>query len=550
MASVHGEHVPGTPVHYRHGWVPVTPVVKHKTREEIHRAAEAKKWNREHPPKPANIVSVWKQATEQDKEDGLNWYKDANFVAEALAKHAGVSVNQAAGILATYSPQTAWASNMLRAARVLRQKKGVGGKGAPFMATGAQRDRADRILAGEDWHKVLTGQKISAFADLIEHGGDADPANPKVVVDRHALSVASGSRASVDSYAFSKLGTKGKYNKVAQTYVDAAKEISKIEGKKISPHQVQAVTWLVQQRLNQIEDMLSSQSKKSSRSAKQAKNAWAEWRAFAEKYFPELLDETPETGYFDPVTEVAQEIGLSVPYYGAAEQPNQTVQVQPPPDASVLTQQVVQILLAGYSVSRAAAAIGALLSVPAAVVTAVIEASGGASGHRAHARLQSLELEPSSSGAATARSAARHEIFYRAAYIVNASKRVGADVGQGTPIPQAVAEEKRFFRSHEAARRRRMDAAAAVGAAANRYGPLLGWYLNPLLNNEAECIAANGHNFRADEGTAIGWPGAVHLNCGCVAGPPIAGAGMVNDALEAAKHVELPSGTYRLRRTA
>jgi hypothetical protein len=53
--------------------------------------------------------------------------------------------------------------------------------------------------------------------------------------------------------------------------------------------------------------------------------------------------------------------------------------------------------------------------------------------------------------------------------------------------------------------------------------------LNPLLNNEAECIAANGHNFYAEHGTVIGLPGSVHNRCGCYAGPPWTGAAMVDD---------------------
>jgi hypothetical protein len=134
---------------------------------------------------------------------------------------------------------------------------------------------------------------------------------------------------------------------------------------------------------------------------------------------------------------------------------------------------------------------------------------------------------------------------------MNASKRIESDVKAGKPLPQALAKEKKVFKTHETARRGRMGAAANAARAANLYGDILGWYLNPLLNNEIECVTANGHNFSASQGTVIGYPGAVHPRCGCTAGPPILGAGMVNDALKESSQVIFQAPRkYRLKRTA
>ena len=130
-----------------------------------------------------------------------------------------------------------------------------------------------------------------------------------------------------------------------------------------------------------------------------------------------------------------------------------------------------------------------------------------------------------------------HELFMRAAYVVNAAIRVQHEVGSGETLAEALSHERRWYAAHEHARRGRLEAVAQVQYAADTFGwreergTLVGWYLNPLLNNDPECIAANGHNFYAEEGTVIGLPGSVHNNCGCYAGPPILGAGLVNDAV-------------------
>lgn len=139
------------------------------------------------------------------------------------------------------------------------------------------------------------------------------------------------------------------------------------------------------------------------------------------------------------------------------------------------------------------------------------------------------------------------EITYRSAYLVNASRRIQRGFNQNEPIADVMANEKRFYLMHEKARRGRLLAAAQSAKAAQMFGGLVGWYLNPLLNNEAECIVANGHNFYASVGTIIGYPGAVHPNCGCTAGPPHEGAGLVDDALRSV-HILRPK--IHLKRAA
>lgn len=130
------------------------------------------------------------------------------------------------------------------------------------------------------------------------------------------------------------------------------------------------------------------------------------------------------------------------------------------------------------------------------------------------------------------------EVYFRAAYIANAASRMQAALGAGLTQREALRREAPYYRAHETARSGRLKSAAQVQTAAQMFGQkddrgtLVGWYLNPFLHNEVECITANGHNFYAEEGTVIGLPGSVHNRCGCYAGSPIEGATLVNEAMQ------------------
>lgn len=142
------------------------------------------------------------------------------------------------------------------------------------------------------------------------------------------------------------------------------------------------------------------------------------------------------------------------------------------------------------------------------------------------------------------------EALYRGGYMLKAAERVQAAVERGDRLSDALANEQRFYSMHEQARANRLDKATEAQRAGAWFGQevqvngttrhLVGWYINPMLDNDPECLAANRHNFYAEEGTIIGFPGAVHLNCGCYAGEPLPGAGMVNDAIRRMNVVGLP----------
>lgn len=166
-------------------------------------------------------------------------------------------------------------------------------------------------------------------------------------------------------------------------------------------------------------------------------------------------------------------------------------------------------------------------------VNSVLGLMARGTAHRPNARLVGHGVSPTPE----VREVRDTEVYYRAAYIINAAKRVQKAIDDGQDFREALRRENVYYQGHERARRARLDAVAQVQDTAHWFGiptpegTLVGWYLNPLLNNDTECILANGRNFIAENGTAIGLPGSVHPGCGCYAGPPHTGAGLVNDAL-------------------
>ena len=259
-------------------------------------------WFRDHPVSHENILWHWEQATPDEIAQGMRWYADAHHVAVAIANG---NAHLGAGMLAIYSPQQGWISNVHNAARVLRDGNGIGGPGSGMFATTGQKRAADRLLAGERHEDILNGPKIRDFAHLIEHGGDQDPDNPRVVVDRHALSVAHGRALTTEEYGAAPVnGSRRKdgsisrrhYDHVVGLYHHAAEVISARVGERVAAHQVQAVTWLVRQRLNQEAEQRRGPNRLDKGRNRARANSERAWRAFQTVHLPDLAT-CPGTGY-------------------------------------------------------------------------------------------------------------------------------------------------------------------------------------------------------------------------------------------------------------
>ncbi|MFL6124266.1 hypothetical protein [Actinophytocola sp.] len=202
-------------------------------------------------------------------------------------------------MLAVYSPQQGWVANLLLAAQVLRTRVGIGGAGSGAFASTAQKQAADRLLAGERYEQVLSGPKVLAFAHLIEHNGNRSPEHSHVVVDRHALSVAHGTALSVAQYNTAPLRAAQRrngsihhrhYDHVVALYHQAAAEISRRRGQPVTAYQMQAVTWLVRRRLTQAAQRERGMSALDKGREQARINAEIAWRRFCVTHLPQLGD--------------------------------------------------------------------------------------------------------------------------------------------------------------------------------------------------------------------------------------------------------------------
>jgi hypothetical protein len=283
----------------------------HKNIEDGH------KWASEHPVHPDHIVAAWHNLSDEHKQMGMNWYSDAQQHAKLVSHLTDTPLHQVAGLMAIYSPQMHWASNLHVATHVARTKEPIGGKGKKsqipvrtekgdyknegFMTSNHQREQAQQVLNGVNYNEAISprGHKIRNFAHLIEHGGDEH----SVVVDRHAYSVAAGSRITDNAFthAISRtLSTAKGYKHVADAYREAAARISEHEGQTIHPHQVQAATWLGQQAKNAAEESQDIADIKAAKTSKVAQRHVEKWMRYAGEHFPEypeLHENAPGTGW-------------------------------------------------------------------------------------------------------------------------------------------------------------------------------------------------------------------------------------------------------------
>lgn len=257
-----------------------------------------------------HVLDHWDAATDEEKKQGARWYPDAHLVAKSIAKldprikTDAEAAHKGAGVLSAYSPQQGWWANQHNAARSFHEQRALG-KGEGIMIMSSHANAAQKIMDGMDHQEALRGPKTQDFAHLIEHGGykpqspqDAKAGKPrehsdKVVVDRHALSVAAGRRLNADDVKGFPSQSRKHYEVVANHYRKAAAVISDREGREVPPHEVQAVTWLARQRLNAHEDNSPGQKGRNTVQRNQRK----QWQDLSREHTPELHETNPPNSH-------------------------------------------------------------------------------------------------------------------------------------------------------------------------------------------------------------------------------------------------------------
>jgi len=190
-----------------------------------------------------NILKLYRQATQEDTINGVEWYARAERMAKAIAEDAGLPLPTVIGVMAALSPNNRWERNCKDAAVMCQAwQNGEGMDSFKVSCYNTMKAKAWAILDlgltdDEDILSHLNGQKIRSFYSNIR-GLD------EVTIDGHALNIARGKREGLTSDK-TNMG-KREYRELQAAYVKAAKRVG------VKPHVLQAITWTTWKRIHNI----------------------------------------------------------------------------------------------------------------------------------------------------------------------------------------------------------------------------------------------------------------------------------------------------------
>lgn len=212
-----------------------------------------------------NILWVFDEATQEEIDNGLNWYARARQDAEAMAKRHEVALNVTVAVMAALSPNNRWERNLMDAdALIGAYMDGEAVESVSVCTYNKMREKAwdilafahepynvDEDLGDVDLLHILKGQKICSFFENIM-GYDS------CTIDGHARNIAYGERLSLSGSKFT-IG-KAEYAALQECYRIAAEGLSEVKRevgderfqKEIQAFEVQAITWVVWRRIHGI----------------------------------------------------------------------------------------------------------------------------------------------------------------------------------------------------------------------------------------------------------------------------------------------------------
>ena len=187
-----------------------------------------------------NIIRIYEKATEAERGTGANWYPEAREFAVDLSIRYNISVKAVAHVIAALSPNITWDQNKRASAIIIDEAFAGDIRVATIPGYPKNIKKAWGIARafrqGYQWDHILSGPKVTAFADNILH----PPSSNSVTVDVHALSIADGVRYT--SKTAPKLTPK-QYEFYAAAYRKTAAELE------LTPLELQATTWVTWRRL-------------------------------------------------------------------------------------------------------------------------------------------------------------------------------------------------------------------------------------------------------------------------------------------------------------
>jgi len=182
----------------------------------------------------ANIINALSLATPQEIEAGKQWYLNARIICRKISKQYHVPFIKVCGILSALSVGTSWEQN-------IKDVKGfLGSEFYKCTTYGANVRKAESILNLDkpkikDILKVLNGEKITRFFLNVYSSRFQE-----VTIDRHMISLWHG------SFDHNFIPTSKRLKRIRDTFTRIA------ELHDLRPYQLQAITWLVWKRINNI----------------------------------------------------------------------------------------------------------------------------------------------------------------------------------------------------------------------------------------------------------------------------------------------------------
>jgi len=193
------------------------------------------------------IKAMLMLATESDIQHGKHWYQRAKDLALRLTTvYDGVSIEQVCGVIAALSPNNKWERNCNDAEAMIKAHwLGADPTTVKVCTFNKNKEKAAKILAmespdSEAIEEILNGRKVTAFFRCILGFEDT------VCVDGHAYAIWLGHRVPTTKTPSISATL---YQTITRAYVNTSKDSVSVCGERLTPAEVQAVTWVTYRRL-------------------------------------------------------------------------------------------------------------------------------------------------------------------------------------------------------------------------------------------------------------------------------------------------------------
>jgi len=180
-----------------------------------------------------NILAVYQQATEAEKQEGIAWYKEARTFCHDTAKEYSVSIEVVIAVVSALSPRNKWKTNLKDTITVLEAvRQGKFPEDVKTSTFHRNKEKAFRIIQESNSSLVEKSNKTAAFFDNIKAENSL-----MITVDTHANAIYHGEAI------HAKRITNKAYQQISDDYRLVALEVG------LKGYQLQAVCWVTWQRL-------------------------------------------------------------------------------------------------------------------------------------------------------------------------------------------------------------------------------------------------------------------------------------------------------------